>query len=191
MKVGYARVSTADQNSDLQIDALESEGCTNIFKDSASAANSDREGLKKALEFMREGDTLVVWRLDRLGRSLTQLIETVNTLQKYKKFLKSLQEKVDTGSPGGKLIFHIFGALVKFERDIIRERTLAGLAAARDRGRIGGRPRKLDENNISLARSLMDDDSYTTKDICNASSISKATLYRYLQENNRSARSGE
>ncbi len=133
----------------------------------------------------------MVWRLDRLGRSLTQLIETVNTLKEYKKFFKSLQENIDTGSPGGKLIFHIFGALAEFERDIIRERTLAGLAAARDRGRIGGRPRKLDENNISLARSLMDDDSYTTKDICNALGISKATLYRYLQENNRSARSGE
>ena len=140
---------------------------------------------------MREGDTLVVWRLDRLGRSLTQLIETVNTLKEYKKFFKSLQENIDTGSPGGKLIFHIFGALAEFERDIIRERTLAGLAAAKERGRIGGRPRKLDENNISLARSLMDDDSYTTKDICKALGISKATLYRYLQENNRFTRSGE
>ena len=98
----------------------------------------------------------MVWRLDRLGRSLTQLIETVNTLKEYKKFFKSLQENIDTGSPGGKLIFHIFGALAEFERDIIRERTLAGLAAAKDRGRIGGRPRKLDENNISLAQSLMD-----------------------------------
>ena len=194
MKVGYARVSTTDQNPDLQIDALESEGCTKIFKDYASGAKSDREGLEQALEFMREGDTLVVWRLDRLGRSLTQLIETVNILQKYKKFFKSLQENIDTRSPGGKLIFHIFGALAEFERDIIRERTLAGLAAARDRGRIGGRPRKLDENNISLARSLMDekkialakslhdDPSNSIGDICEILDISKSTLYRYLEE---------
>src|SRR5437762_2648642 len=135
MLIGYARVSTAEQNLDLQTDALTKSGCEKIFTDTASGANSERPGLAEALSFMREGDTLVVWKLDRLGRSLKHLIETVLALQKAQKGFRSLQENIDTSTSGGKLFFHIFGALAEFERDIIRDRTKAGLASARSRGR--------------------------------------------------------
>src|SRR5512141_528014 len=140
MLIGYARVSTQDQTLDLQRDALDKLGCTRVFTDTASGAQIERRGLEEALAFMREGDTLVVWRLDRLGRSLKHLLETVSVLEQRKIGFRSITENIDTTTSGGKLIFHVFGALAEFERDLIRERTLAGLAAARARGRKGGRP---------------------------------------------------
>jgi len=141
MNIGYARVSTEDQTLDLQKDALEKIGCSQIFTDTISGATRERPGLTKALEYVREGDSLVVWKLDRLGRSLKHLIETITELNNRKIGFKSLTENIDTTTSGGKLIFHIFGALAEFERDIIRERTNAGLQAARARGRLGGRPK--------------------------------------------------
>ena len=141
MYVGYARVSTQDQTLDLQKDALKKIGCTKIFTDTASGAQAERKGLEEALEFLREGDTLVVWRLDRLGRSLKHLIETITNLNKRKIGFQSLTESIDTTTSNGRLIFNIFASLAEFERDLIRERTKAGLAAARARGRVGGRPK--------------------------------------------------
>jgi len=138
MLIGYARVSTTDQNLDMQLDALKKAECEKVFQDVASGAKDDRPGLLEVLEFLRPEDTLVVWKLDRLGRSLPHLVQTITDLQNRKIYFMSIQEKIDTTSPGGKLIFHVFSALAEFERDIIRERTLAGLAAARLRGRKGG-----------------------------------------------------
>ena len=190
MKIGYARVSTIDQNLDMQIDALKKEDCNKIFQDHASGVKTNRDGLERALKFMQRGDTLVVWKLDRLGRSLKQLIEIINLLNEKGMYFKSLQESIDTCSSGGKLIFHVFGALAEFERDMISERTIAGMAAAKERGRVSGRPRKLNENNRALALSLMKNKSYSAKDVGFTLGISKTTLYRNLQEykNSKSAR---
>ena len=143
MLIGYARVSTTDQTLALQQDALTAAGCEQVFSDAASGAVTDRPGLTQALSHLRPGDTLVVWRLDRLGRNLPHLIPTVAGLQERGIGLRSLQEQIDTTTSGGKLVFHVFGALAEFERDLIRERTHAGLAAARARGRLSGRPRVL------------------------------------------------
>jgi len=143
MKIGYARVSTLDQNLNLQIDALEKAGCDKIFTDTASGAIDSRKGLSDAVEFCRQGDSLVVWKLDRLGRSLRHLIDQINFLQAKGVEFLSLQEAVDTTTSGGKLVFHVFGALAEFEREMIRERTRAGIKAARARGITNGRPRKL------------------------------------------------
>src|SRR5213080_637709 len=181
MLIGYARVSTQDQTLNLQKDALKKLGCNKIFTDTASGAKAERKGLEEALEYVREGDTLVVWRLDRLGRSLKHLIETITELNNRKIGFKSIQESIDTTTSGGKLIFHVFGALAEFERDIIRERTQAGLAAARARGRMGGRPKKLGTpTKVAMARALYDDHSHSIADICKSLGISRATLYRYL-----------
>ena len=180
MLVGYARVSTEDQNLDLQRDALTEAGCERIFTDVASGAKDDRTGLAETLAFLRPGDTLVVWKLDRLGRSLKHLIETVTTLQARKVGFRSLQESIDTTTSGGKLIFHVFGALAEFERDLIGERTQAGLQAARARGRQGGRPRALDEKRLALARSLHKDPTNSGGEICRTLGISRATFYRHL-----------
>lgn len=179
MKIGYARVSTIEQNLDLQIDALKKVGCEKVFSDKASGVRSDRAGLINALEFCRADDTLVVWKLDRLGRSLKDLITTVNTLHAREIGFVSLQENIDTTTSGGKLVFYIFGALAEFERDIIRDRTQAGLHAARSRGRQGGRPPKLNKKQIAMAKKLMKDESNSIKDICATLNISKTTLYRY------------
>src|SRR5262245_59819689 len=143
MLIGYARISTQDQTLNLQTDALKKAGCSQIFTDTASGVDSERPGLVKTISYLRPGDTLVVWRLDRLGRSLKHLIETIGDLQERGIGFRSIQENIDTTTSGGKLIFHVFGALAEFERDIIRERTKAGLAAARARGKQGGRPRVL------------------------------------------------
>jgi len=137
--IGYARVSTAEQDTALQTDALRKAGCERIFEDTVSGAKTDRPGLTAALAWLRDGDVLVVWRLDRLGRSMAHLIETVSALESRGVGLRSLTESIDTTTPGGLLIFHVFGALGQFERDLIRERTRAGLAAAAARGRKGGR----------------------------------------------------
>src|SRR5512147_2274492 len=141
MLIGYARISTTNQTLDLQKDALTNAGCERIFTDTASGAKAERIGLNEAMSHLREGDILVVWRLDRLGRSLKHLIETITGLNDRKIGFKSITENIDTTTSGGKLVFHVFGALAEFERDLIRERTQAGLAAARVRGRLGGRPR--------------------------------------------------
>ena len=180
MKIGYARVSTFDQNLDLQRDALEKAGCEKIFTDTASGAKDDRVGLSAAMEFARAGDSIVVWKLDRLGRSLKHLIETVNQLNARGVGFASLQESVDTATPGGKLVFHIFGALAEFERELIRERTTAGLAAARIRGRQGGRPSKLTAKQVKLAKQLFADRSLSIKEICQTLSVSRTTLYRLV-----------
>ena len=184
MLVGYARVSTNEQTLDLQKDALDKLGCIKIFSDVVSGAKAERTGLTEALEYVREGDTLVVWRLDRLGRSLKHLIETITKLNNRKIGFKSITENIDTTTSGGKLVFHIFGALAEFERDIIRERTNAGLQAARARGRNGGRPKAktLDTpKKVALAQSLYDDKNNTIDEICKTLNVSRATLYRYIQ----------
>ena len=178
MNVGYARISTDDQKLDLQMDALQEAKCDQVFKDIASGAKADRLGLDNAMKFLRKGDTLVVWKLDRLGRSLRHLIETVNNLNNKGAFLKSVRENIDTSSSGGKLTFHLFGALAEFERDIIRERTKAGLSSARARGRVGGRPKVMDEKKTTLAKQLIKENSAT--EVADALGVSRATLYRYL-----------
>ena len=181
MLIGYARVSTIDQNTDLQTDALKIAGCQKIFIDKISGVKSDRPELSKLKEQLREGDTLVVWRLDRLGRSLRDLIDWMNYLEKEKVVLKSLQESIDTGNPTGKLIFHIFGALSEFERNLIVERTNAGLKAARARGIKGGRKPKLDATKQKTAQTMYDSKNHTIKEICETLKITKPTLYKYLK----------
>ncbi len=185
MIVGYARVSTDDQTLDLQQDALKKAGCERIFTDTASGTKADRPGLEEAIDFLRAGDSLAVWRLDRLGRSLKNLIELVNRLHGRQISFRSLTEQIDTTTSGGKLIFHIFGALAEFERDLIRERTQAGLAAARARGRQGGRPRLLEtEKKVAMAQTLYNDKSNSIAQICQTLRISRATLYRYIKVRN-------
>lgn len=167
----------------MQNDALEKAGCEKIFTDIAGGAQAGRPGLAEALGFVREGDSLAVWRLDRLGRSLKQLIETVSLMHQRGIGLRSLTENIDTTSSGGKLIFHVFGALAEFERDLIRERTQAGLRAARARGHVGGRPRSLvlnDPKRLAIARALYEDKNNHIADICKTLGVSRATLYRYL-----------
>lgn len=178
MLIGYARCSTDEQKLDLQTDALSNAGCERVFTDVASGAKTDRIGLAEALNFARQGDTLVVWKLDRLGRSLPHLIATVNDLHSKGIGFRSLQESIDTTTPAGKLFFHMMGALAEFERDLIRERTQAGLQSARERGKLGGRP-PVDAKKVELARSLYAAKS-SVKDICATLGISKATLYRYI-----------
>jgi DNA invertase Pin-like site-specific DNA recombinase len=182
MHIGYARVSTADQNPDCQEDALQKAGCEKIFHDVASGAVDTRKGLAEAMEYARDGDTLVVWKLDRLGRSLKHLIETVNALAVRKVGFQSLRENMDTTTSGGKLIFHVFGALAEFERELIRERTHAGLQAARARGRNGGRPAKMNARKITMARALLDSQNASVTDVCDTLHVSRATLYRHLEK---------
>jgi len=185
MTVGYARVSTDDQTLALQQDALQQAGCKEIFTDTISGTKAERPGLDEALRFLREGDTLVVWRLDRLGRSLKYLIEVMTTLTERRIGFRSLTEQIDTTTSGGKLIFHVFGALAEFERDLIRERTKAGLAAARARGHLGGRHKALDTSTkVAMAQALYNDKSNSIADICNTLGISRATQYRYIRISN-------
>ena len=182
MLIGYARVSTDDQNLSLQKDALLEAGCERIFEDHLSGAKSERPGLSEALEYARTGDTLAVWRLDRLSRSLKDLIEMVTRLESSGIGLKSLHEAIDTSSSTGKLVFHLFGALAEFERNLIRERTQAGLRAARARGRQGGRPKALDRNKRELVVKLYDEKQHTVGQICEMMRISKPTLYKYVED---------
>ena len=179
MLIGYARVSTHDQTLNLQQDALQKAGCSKIFTDTASGAKTERIGLNEALNYVRKGDTLVVWRLDRLGRSLPHLITTMTDLEERGIGFKSLTENIDTTTSGGKLIFHIFGALAEFERNLIRERTQAGLTAARARGKKGGRPRSLTIQRRSIAQELYDT-GHPIMDICRTLKLSRATLYRSI-----------
>lgn len=181
MLIGYARISTTDQNLDLQIDELKQAGCEKIFSDTASGAKSQRVGLAEALAFARKGDVITVWKLDRLGRSLQHLIEIVKELQEREIGFRSLREQIDTTSAGGKLIFHVFGALAEFERELIRERTKAGLASARARGRLGGRPKVIDKKKAKIVASLYADQKNSINEICEMLAISRATFYRHLK----------
>ena len=181
MLVGYARVSTQDQSPELQLDALHQAGCERIFVEKASGAQRDRPELKAALHFMRgKGDVLIVWKLDRLARSLKQLIETVEDLERRGIGFKSLTEQIDTTSSGGRLVFHIFGAMAEFERSIIRERTRAGLDAARARGRKAGRPPALSSKDIAAAKALLRNPELTVEEVAARLKVAPSTLYRHL-----------
>jgi DNA invertase Pin-like site-specific DNA recombinase len=182
MLVGYARVSTQDQHLELQRDALNAAQCERIFTDKASGAKAARPGLMEAISFMRPGDTLVIWKLSRLGRSLKQLMETVQTLQEKGIELKSLNESIDTATATGKLLFHIVASFAQFERDNMIENTRAGLDAARARGKKGGRPPKLDAKKAAMACELRKDPDRTVKEICEVLKISRATFYNYTSE---------
>jgi DNA invertase Pin-like site-specific DNA recombinase len=181
MFIGYARVSTHEQTLNLQKDALHKAGCEQIFTDTISGTKSERKGLTEALGHLREGDTLVVWRLDRLGRSLRHLIDTITSLRERGVGFKSLTENVDTTTSSGKLVFHIFGALAEFEREIIRERTQAGLESARSRGKVGGRPKALTVKEVQMLRNMATDKSLTVSDICKTLGIGRTTFYRYVE----------
>lgn len=187
--IGYARVSTQDQNLHLQRDALSKAGCEKIFTDTISGATQERKGLEEALHFLRHGDTLVVWKLDRLGRTMKHLIETVTTLRDQGIGFKSLTEHIDSTTSGGKLIFHIFGSLAEFERDLIRERTRAGLTAARARGRKGGRPKSplADEKKLALAKKMYQDHTIPVKEILTHLGLKKTTFYKYLNTSSQTA----
>lgn len=189
MLIGYARVSTIDQSSDLQVEALKAAGCECIFTETASGATKDRPELQKALAYLREGDQLVVWKLDRLARSLLQLVSTVENLRERKIEFLSLTDNIDTTSPGGRLQFHIFSAIAEFERDLIRERTKAGLHSARNKGRLGGRPRALDASALLQVKALMRQGNIPIKDIASRFGVSVATLYRYVPASNGLTRS--
>jgi DNA invertase Pin-like site-specific DNA recombinase len=185
MLVGYSRVSTSSQKLDLQNDALIKNGCEKIFSDVASGAKSERVGLIQALDFLRAGDILVIWKLDRLGRSLKHLIKIVSELEEIGIGFRSLQENIDTTTPTGKLFFHFFGALAEFERTMIIERTKAGLESARARGKKGGRPKKMDRGKIEMAQAMYDKKTIPIKAICEKFEISKVTLYRHLKIDNK------
>lgn len=182
MKIGYARVSTHEQNLDLQKDALTEEGCTKIITDEVSGTKSERKGLSKIKLMLREGDTLVVWKLDRLGRSLKDLITWIGYLEEQGVGFKSITENIDTTTPTGKLVFHIMGAMAEFERDIIRERTLAGLASARMRGRVGGRKPSISMHKKQELVRLYESKTTNVASICELYGITKTTLYRYVRE---------
>jgi DNA invertase Pin-like site-specific DNA recombinase len=190
MLIGYARVSTHDQTLNLQQDALQKAGCNKIFTDTASGAKTERKGLEEALRYVCTGDTLIVWRLDRLGRSLPHLITTLTGLEEGGIGFKSLTENIDTTTCGGKLIFHIFGALAEFERNLIKERTQAGLTAARARGRRGDRPKVLTGRQLSVAQDLYAR-RHPITEILQTLKISKATLYRALKTGERARQSSE
>jgi DNA invertase Pin-like site-specific DNA recombinase len=180
MLVGYACVSTQDQNPALQLDALQAAGCEKVFVEKASGAQRDRPELSAALDSLRAGESLVVWKLDRLARSLKQLIETVELLESRGIGLRSLTEAIDTTTAGGKLIFHVFGALAEFERSIIRERTKAGLDAARARGKKGGRPPSLGAKDLAAAKAMLADPDITMEDVAKRLHVAPSTLYRHL-----------
>ncbi|MBA8667995.1 recombinase family protein [Holosporaceae bacterium 'Namur'] len=179
MLIGYARVSTSDQNLDMQIDALKRAGCGEIFAEKISGTKADRPKYIELKKYVRSGlDTIVVYKLDRLGRSLRHLIDEIGELNSRDVGFKSLQENIDTTTSGGKLFFHIFAAIAEFEKDIIKERTLAGLSAARARGRLGGRPKKLSEPELLMMRRLYADKSNSIDDICKMFKISRSLLFK-------------
>jgi DNA invertase Pin-like site-specific DNA recombinase len=185
MLIGYARVSTTDQHLSLQTDALHAAGCEQLYTDTVSGATVDRPGLTAALSTCRSGDTLVVWKLDRLGRSLPHLVETVRDLVARGVGFRSLQESIDTTTSGGKLIFHIFASLAEFERDLIRERTNAGLSAARARGRNGGRPKGVDTKKQKAAVALKKEGTHSVREICAIVGIARNTYYKYTRAENQ------
>tara|TARA_B100000614_G_scaffold13511_1_gene11391 strand:+ start:64 stop:627 length:564 start_codon:yes stop_codon:yes gene_type:complete len=178
--VGYARVSTNDQNMAMQIEALQKAGCDRIFTDVASGAKAERSGLTEALTYVREGDTLTVWKLDRLGRSMKHLIETVGELEANGIGFRSITENIDTNTPGGRLVFHLFGALSQFERDLIRERTNAGLQVAREKGRMGGRKPVMSPEKLAKAQQLISS-GLNVREAAARLKVSKTTLYQALK----------
>ena len=190
MLVGYARVSTQDQDLALQLDALAAAGCEKVFTEKASGAQRDRPQLRAALDYMRAGDTLVVWRLDRLARSLRQLIETVEALAGRGVGLRSLTEVIDTTTSGGRLVFHIFASLAEFERGVNRERTMAGLQAARARGRKGGRPPALSDKDLTVAKAMLRDPDITVAEVARRLGVVPSTLYRHLPRARAAATDG-
>jgi DNA invertase Pin-like site-specific DNA recombinase len=182
MKIGYARVSTIDQNLDLQIDSLKKAGCEKIITDKISGSLQHRVGLEELLNTIRKDDEVIVWRLDRLGRSLKHLIELITIFNEKETFFTSITESINTKSSSGKLIFHIFASLSEFERNLIRERTKSGLAAARARGKLGGRPKKAPKEKRQLTKELYNSKQYSLAQICKMIGISKPTLYKYVRE---------
>ncbi len=181
MLIGYARVSTDEQETHLQIDALKAAGAERIYQEKSSGAKTDRPELARMLDTARKGDVVIVWKLDRLGRSLLQLIETVNLLHARGVQLKSITENlIDTTTPSGKLVFGVFALMAEFERDMLRQRTNAGLAAARKRGRIGGRPRRLDADAIKKAKALLRSGDYSRNEVAEELGVSRHTLWRAL-----------
>lgn len=182
MRVGYARVSTLDQNPDLQLEKLREAGCERVFVEKASGAKTDRPELRRLMdEILRPGDTLVVWKLDRLARSLKHLLELGDSLKGRGIGLVSLTDAIDTSSPGGTLVFHVLGAIAEFERALIQERTRAGLSEARRRGRTGGRPKLMSAKDVSAARAVMKLEDVTAAEVAKRFGVSRATLYRHLE----------
>lgn len=187
MKIGYARISTKEQNLDLQIDALEKDGCGRIYTEIMSGTKSERPKLQELVNNLRPGDIVVVWKLDRLGRSLKHLVELVNQFLQQDVGLRSLNDHIDTTTPQGRLIFNIFASLAEFERDLIQERTTAGLAAARARGRLGGKPKGLSKQAESIAcaaETLYKEGKLTVTEIITQLGIARATFYNYLRHRN-------
>ncbi len=178
--LGYARVSTGDQRLDLQLDALKAAGCQRVWSDTASGSLTERPELARLFDHLRPGDTLVVWRLDRLGRSVRHLIDVVGELAERGVGLRSLQEGIDTTTPGGRLVFHVFSALAQFEREVIVERSRAGIAAARARGRVGGRPALMTPAKLATARRLREGQEHTLEEIAGVIGVSRSTLVRHL-----------
>lgn len=179
MLIGYARVSTDEQNLDLQLDALNAAGCKEVFTDKVTGAAKAKDGLDAALKYVREGDTLVVWKLDRLGRTVKGLVELVEGFQARGVQFKSVTDSIDTSTPAGRFFFHVMAALAEMERELIKERTRAGLSAARARGRLGGRKPKMDASKIASAKTLLDS-GMTGQEIANNLGVSRATLYRAI-----------
>jgi DNA invertase Pin-like site-specific DNA recombinase len=182
MNIGYARVSTTDQSLDLQKDALLESGCEQIYADQGSGKDFSRKELAACLRSLRPGDKLTVWKLDRLGRSVKNLIETVQSLNQNGVEFISLTERIDTSSSGGKLVFNVFAALAEFERDLISERTKEGLSAARRRGRNGGRPKKLSQSQIEIAKALLKHPDQTVTNVANHLGVARNTIYRNLKD---------
>lgn len=178
MKIGYARVSTEDQTTDPQIDALTAHGCETIYSEHRSGKNTDRPELENCLKALRAGDTLTVWRLDRLGRNLADLVRIVNDLKAQGVGFVSLTESIDTTTPAGTLVFHLFASLAEFERNLIRERTMAGLKAARARGKSSGRPPKLTGKDLAMAKALMADKNNKVDEVAKRFGVNRSTLYR-------------
>lgn len=188
MLLGYARVSTQDQELALQLDALTDYGCVKIFEEKVSGRSRERPELENMLQMAREGDTVVVWKLDRLGRSLKHLIELMEYFKENKINFVSLQENIDTKTVSGEMMFYIFALIAKYERETTAERTRAGITAARARGRVGGQPR-IAKNKIETALKMYDSKAYSIREIINAAGISKATLYRYVREREKHGKS--
>jgi len=179
MLIGYARVSTQDQNLELQRQALAVAGCAKVYEDAMSGLRADRPGLAKALDTLREGDTLVVWKLDRLGRTVKGLVELVESLQAQGVQFRSLTDAIDTSTPSGRFFFHVMASLAQMERELIAERTKAGLAAARKAGRVGGRKRSMTPAKVEAARTLMQQGT-PAKDVAATLGVSVPTLYRWV-----------